>query len=144
MKIFLQLSFLFRIVAAVELVYAALALLIPPSQVQAWTGWVLTPDGLWIVKLLGVALFAQAWVAWSLRDTPHLAVAKALALYQLGSASADWIMWLVLADQGVFSTVAGRAGVIASIPTHYGLGILLVLAIHAASRASAPAPPATA
>jgi hypothetical protein len=69
-----------------------------------------------------------------LRDAPHLGVARALALYQVGSATADWVMWLTLADQGVFSTLAGRIGVIASIPTHYVVGILLLVAVRMASR----------
>ena len=98
------------------------------------TGWVLSPDGQWVAKLLSVALASQAWVAWTLRDQPHLGVAKALALYQIGSATADWVMWLTLADQQVFSTVAARVGVLASIPTHYTIGVLLVLAIRAASQ----------
>ena len=129
-----QLPFLFRVVAGLELVYAAFAILTPPESVFAVTGWVLSADGLWIVKLLGFALLSQAWVAWTLRDQPHLGVAKALALYQVGSATADWVMWLMLADRGVFSTVAGRIGVIASIPTHYAVGILLLIGVHVASR----------
>jgi hypothetical protein len=51
-------------------------------------------------------------------------------------------MWLTLADQQVFSTVAARVGVLASIPTHYSIGLLLMLAIRAASqtrRAHVPA-----
>jgi hypothetical protein len=131
---FLQLPFLFRVVAALELVYASLAILTPPDSVFQLTGWVLSADGLWIVKLLGFALLSQALVAWVLRDAPHLGVARALALYQLGSATADWVMWLALADRGVFSTLTGRIGVIASIPTHYGVGILLLVAIRMASR----------
>lgn len=132
----IQLPFLFRVVAGIELVYASLAILTPPKAVFALTGWVLTADGLWIVKLLGFALLSQAWVAWTLRDAPHLGVARALALYQVGSATADWVMWMMLADQGVFSTVAGRIGVIVSIPTHYAVGILLLAGIRAAARAS--------
>jgi hypothetical protein len=137
MKKLIELPFLFRVVAALELIYAALAILTPPDSVFALTGWVLTADGVWIVKLLGFALLSQACVAWVLRDAPHLGVAWALALYQIGSATADWIMWLVLADRGVFSTITGRIGVIASIPTHYAVGILLVVAIGVSSRAVA-------
>lgn len=124
-----DLKFLFTLVAAVEAVYALTALLTPPGQIEAVTGWVLSADGKWLVKLLGFALASQAWVAWTLRRQPNLGVAKALALYQLGSATADWVMWLVLADQHVFSTTLGRALVIISIPTHYAIGLLLVRAI---------------
>jgi hypothetical protein len=139
-----ELGFLFTVVAVVEAVYALTALLTPPGQIEAVTGWVLSADGKWLVKLLGFALASQALVAWTLRRAPHLGVARALALYQLGSATADWVMWLVLADQHVFSTTLGQALVMISIPTHYGIGLLLVLAIRRAAtanaRAARPAP----
>ena len=80
------------------------------------TGWVLSADGQWLTKLLGLALAAQAWVAWTLRNQPHLGVAKGLAFYQLASATADWDMWIVLADQGIFSTTTGRVLVISIRP----------------------------
>jgi hypothetical protein len=130
-----DLGFLFVIVAAVEAVYALTAILTPPGQIEAVTGWVLSADGKWLVKLLGLALASQAWVAWTLRGRPHLGVAKALALYQLGSATADWVMWIVLADQGVFSTTLGQVLVTISIPTHYAIGLLLVRAIRLGSDA---------
>jgi hypothetical protein len=136
-----DLGFLFGVIAAVEAVYALTALLTPPGQVEAVTGWVLSADGKWLVKLLGLALASQAWVAWTLRHRPHIGVAKALALYQLGSATADWVMWIVLADQNVFSTTLGQALVMISIPTHYALGLLLVRAIRRASAPRADAPP---
>ena len=139
-----ELGFLFTVVAVVEAVYALTALLTPPGQIEAVTGWVLSADGKWLVKLLGFALASQALAAWTLRRDPHLGVARALALYQLGSATADWVMWLVLADQHVFSTTLGQALVMISIPTHYGIGLLLVLAIRRAAtanaRAARPAP----
>jgi hypothetical protein len=78
-------------------------------------------------------------VAWTLRDQPHLGVARGLAFYQLASATADWVMWIVLADQGIFSTTTGRVLVLVSIPTHYLLGVLLVRAIRRTP--TAPAPP---
>ena len=49
-------------------------------------------------------------------------------------------MWIVLADQGIFSTTTGRALVIVSIPTHYLLGLLLVRAIRSTPTAPAPTP----
>ena len=135
MKRLSDLGLLFSVVAVVEAVYAAAAILTPPGQIEAVTGWVLSADGKWLVRLLGLALASQAWIAWMLRHQPHVGVAKALALYQLGSATADWVMWIVLADQGIFSTTLGRALVIISIPTHYALGLLLVRAIRRASAA---------
>jgi hypothetical protein len=126
-----DLRFLFRVVVALELVYALVAVLTPPGQVETVTGWVLTADGQWLTKLLGLALASQAWVAWVLRDEPHLGVAKGLAFYQLASATVDWIMWIWLADDGVFSN--GQVIVVLAIITHYALGLLLVRAILANS-----------
>ena len=109
MRKLVQLPFLFRVVAGLELVYALLAILTPSHLVFDVTGWVLSADGLWIVKLMGFALLSQAYVAWTLRDSPHLGVARALALYQIGSATADWVMWLMLADQGSAWYVTGTS-----------------------------------
>ncbi|HJZ77845.1 MAG TPA: hypothetical protein VKE51_39220 [Vicinamibacterales bacterium] len=41
---------MFRVVAVVELLYAAVGLLTPPSMVFA--GWPLSPNGQWVTKLL--------------------------------------------------------------------------------------------
>lgn len=122
-----DLKFLFRVVAVVELFYALAGALTPPSLVQPLTGWVLSPDGQWVTKLIGMALASQAWVAWTLRDEPHLDVAKALAFYQIASATVDWLCWLAI--PGVFSLPAARVGVMVAIPTHYAIGLLLVVAI---------------
>ena len=137
-----DLRFLFRVVVGLELIYALVAVLTPPGQVENVTGWVLTADGQWLTKLLGLALFSQAWVAWVLRNEPHVGVAKGLAFYQLASATADWVMWLWLADDGIFSN--GNAIVVAAIMTHYALGLVLVRAIRRASTAAAHAPAAAA
>jgi hypothetical protein len=127
MKRLSNLGSLFTAVAVLELVYALVAVLTPPSQIEAVTGWVLTADGQWLTKLLGLALASQAWVAWTLRNDPHLGVAKGLAFYQLASATADWVMWIWLADEGIFS--GGTVIVVLAIVTHYLLGLLLVRAI---------------
>lgn len=132
-----DLGFLFAVVAVLEWIYAAIGILTPPGMVLSVTGWVLNADGQWLAKLLGVALAAQAWVAWTLRKDPHLGVAKALAFYQIASATVDWVMWLLLRDQGIFSTTAGRVGVLVAVPTHYLLGLLLVFAIRRASKGNA-------
>ena len=133
-----DLGFLFRAVAGLELVYAIVAVLTPPGQVENVTGWVLTADGQWLAKLLGLALFSQAWMAWVLRNDPHLGVARGLAFYQIASATADWVMWIWLSDDGIFSN--GTAIVVAAIVTHYALGLLLVAAIRRASTAAARVP----
>jgi hypothetical protein len=124
-----NLSFAFTLVAIVETFYALLAVFTPPDLVTPLTGWVLSADGQWITKLLGVALASQAWVAWTLRRTPHLGVAWALAFYQFASATVDWVMWLLLADEGIFSTPTARIGILIAVPSHYLLGLLLVIAI---------------
>jgi hypothetical protein len=141
MKRLSDFGLLFRVVAGLELIYALVAVLTPPSQVENVTGWVLTADGQWLTKLLGLALFSQAWVAWVLRNQPHLGVAWALAFYQLASATADWVMWIWLADDGIFSN--GTAVVVAAIITHYALGLLLVRAIRIASAAARTPEPAS-
>jgi hypothetical protein len=133
-----DLRLLFRLVVGLEVAYALVAVLTPPSQVENVTGWVLSADGQWITKLLGVALASQAWVAWTLRNEPHLGVAKGLAFYQLASATADWVMWIWLSDDGIFSN--GTAIVVAAIVTHDLLGLLLVQAIRNASRIRAYQP----
>ena len=81
---------MFRVVAVVELLYALVGLLTPPSMVFSVTGWMLSPDGQWVTKLLSVALGSQAWVAWTLRDKPHAGVAAALAFDQIFYESAGW------------------------------------------------------
>jgi hypothetical protein len=48
-----------------------------------------------------------------LRNEPHLGVAKGLAFYQLASATADWVMWIWLAGEGIFS--GGTAIVVVAI-----------------------------
>lgn len=142
MKRMWDLRLLFRVVVGLELVYALVAVLTPPGQVEAVTGWVLTADGQWLTKLLGLALASQAWVAWTLRNEPHLGVAKGLAFYQLASATADWVMWIWLADDGIFT--GGTVIVVLAIVTHYLLGALLVGAIRRASTTTAHVPePAT-
>jgi hypothetical protein len=129
MKKLIDLKVLFTVVAILELIYALIGTLTPPSMMQSVTGWVLTPDGHWATKLISMALASQAWVAWTLRKEPHLGVAKALAFYQIASSLVDVIMWITMADDGIFSTTAGKISVIASIPTHFSIGILLVIGI---------------
>jgi hypothetical protein len=121
-----DLRFGFVVVAVVEATYAVLGLL-PPSVLGAVTGWDINPDGQWVVKLLAVALASQAYVAWVLRHRPHRGVARGLAFYQFASATADWVVWLTI--PGVFATTQATIGVLIAIPTHYLLGLLLLLGL---------------
>lgn len=139
-----SLGTILTIVAVIEAIYALLGLFTPPGMVHTVTGWVLTPDGQWVTKLMGGALASQAWVAWMMRREPHLGVVKALAFYQIVSATIDWSMWLLLADQGIFSNTAARVGVIASIGLHYALGVSLLLALRSRSRALGSSTPGAA
>ena len=132
----LDLKLILTVVAIVEALYA-IAGLMPPHLVLPMTGWVLGADGQWITKLLAVALATQAVTAWVMRGRPHLGVAKALAFYQFASATVDWVIWLALASDGVFSNSQARAGVLLAIPSHYALGVWLSLGIRRASSAAA-------
>lgn len=121
----------FTLVAVVEAVYALIGLL-PPSVLTEVTGWHINPDGQWVVKLIAVALASQALVAWVLRNRPDRAVAGCLTFYQLASATMDWVVWLTI--PGVFATTQAKAGVLVAIPTHYLIGLLLILGIRASRR----------
>lgn len=133
-----ELGFLFRAVAIVELVYGLAGLLSPLEVMGALpgTGWVMSADGLWATKLLSVALLSQAWIAWTLRDQPHLGVAKGLAFYQVSSATADWVMWIALSGEGIFSTTLSQVMICVAIPTHYLIGLLLMQGIRSESARS--------
>jgi hypothetical protein len=127
-KRFVDLGFLFTVVAVLEFSYFGAAMM-PPGMIRPATGWVLGPDGHWITKLMGVALLTQAYIAWIFRKSPHLGVAKGLAFYQMASATTDWVMWLFMMDAGIFSNALAKATVVAAIVSHYLLGFLLVVAI---------------
>lgn len=133
MKRLLDLRLLFVMVAALEAGYFVAGMM-PPSMVRTVTGWNLSADGHWVTKLLGIALGTQAYVAWIFRRAPHLGVAKGLAFYQIASATMDWVMWLLLADAGIFDNALARATVTAAIVSHYALGVLLIAAIRRAPR----------
>jgi hypothetical protein len=126
-----DLRFGFAVVAVVEMLYALIGLL-PPSVLGAATGWNINPDGQWVVKLIAVALASQALVAWVLRHHPHRGVAGCLAFYQVASATVDWVVWLTIPD--VFATTQAKAGVLVAIPTHYLIGLLLILGIRTSRR----------
>lgn len=129
MKKLTDLKFLFTAVAVLEFFYFIAAML-PPSLIPLATGWNLGPDGHWIAKLIGLSLGTMGYMAWIFRKNPHLGVAKGLAFYQMASATMDWIMWLLMKDEGIFDNPLAQTTVIAAIVSHYFFGILLIIAIN--------------
>jgi hypothetical protein len=133
MKKLTDLKFLFTAVAILEFFYFATAML-PPSIIPMATGWNLNADGNWIVKILGLSLGVMGYFAWTFRKNPHLSIAKGLAAYQIASATMDWVMWIALKDEGIFSNSFAQTSVIIAIASHYLLGILLVIGINKAGK----------
>ena len=86
------------------------------------------------LKLLGVALGAQALTAWVLRRDPPVSVALCLAIYQIGATLVDIMLWRLLADQGIFAAPMARGMILLAIPTHLTLGMLLIAAASRSSR----------
>ncbi len=128
MKKLTDLKFLFTAVAILEFLYFATAML-PPSLIPATTGWNLGADGHWIAKLIGLSLGTMGYMAWIFRKDPHIGVAKGLAFYQMASATMDWVMWIVMKDEGIFGNSFAESTVIAAIASHYFFGILLIIGI---------------
>lgn len=127
---FFSLKFLLTLTAIVELFYV-LTTALPPSILELVTGWSLSPDGHWIVKILCAALLVQAYTAWTFRNDPPVGIVKILAFYQLASATIDWVLWLALRDQGIFSTTLAQTGIVLAVISHYALGFCLLAAIRA-------------
>jgi hypothetical protein len=136
MKALLDLRVLFVATAVLEAFYTAAALLTPPDLVSPLFGWNMSPDGHWALKLLGVALGAQALTAWVLRRQPTASIALCLAAYQIGATVVDIVMWQLLAERGIFDATVARSMILAAIPTHLFLGVLLIVA---AARTEHPA-----
>ena len=128
MKKLTDLKFLLTVVAVLEFFYFLTGMM-PPSLVRPITGWELNADGHWITKLISIALLTQAYIAWTIRKNPHIGIAKGLAFYQIASATADWVMWLVMKDDGIFNNSLAQVTVMCAIVSHYILGFLMVYAI---------------
>ncbi len=131
MKKLTDLKFLFTAVAILEFFYFVTAML-PPSLIPLATGWNLNADGHWITKLIGLSLGTMGYMAWIFRKDPHIRVAKGLAAYQIASATMDWVMWLVMGDEGIFDNTLAQTTVITAVISHYFLGILLIIGINKA------------
>ncbi len=76
----------------------------------------------------------MGYFAWIFRKNPLTSVAKGLAAYQMASATMDWIMWLVLEEEGIFSNAFAQTNVLIAIVSHYLLGILLLIGINKAGK----------
>ena len=133
MKKLTDLKFLFTAVAILEFFYFVAAML-PPSLIPIATGWNLNADGHWIAKLIGLSLGTMGYMAWIFRKKPHMGIAKGLAFYQIASATMDWIMWLVMKDEGIFESTFAQTTVIVAIVSHYFFGLLLVIGINKAAK----------
>lgn len=129
MKKLTDLKFLFTAVAILEFFYFATTML-PPSIVPLITGWNLNADGHWIAKILGLSLGVMGYIAWLFRKNPHLGIAKGLAAYQIASATMDWVMWLIMKDEGIFGNPFAQVSVVIAIASHYVLGVLLMIGIN--------------
>ncbi len=128
MKKLTDLKTLFIVVAVLEFFYFVSAML-PPGMIRPLTGWNLNVDGQWITKLIGLALVTQAYIAWIFRKNPPANVAKGLAFYQIASATMDWVMWLLLKENGIFDNPLAKTTVIIAIVSHYIIGLLLIAGI---------------
>lgn len=129
MKNFTDLKKLFTAVAILEFFYFFSSML-PPSVIPMVTGWQLGADGHWITKITGLALLFMGYIAWIFRKDPHIGVAKGLAAYQIASATMDWVMWLTMKEEGIFSNALAETTVIIAIASHYIFGILLIIGIN--------------
>ena len=128
MKKFTDLKLLFTVAAIMEFFYFVTCML-PPSIIPSLVGWNLIVDGFWLTKILGLSLGTMGYIAWIFRKNPNIGVAKALAFYQIASATADWVMWITFKDEGIFSDPVAQMTVIAAIVSHYLLGILIILGV---------------
>ncbi|MEM7298580.1 MAG: hypothetical protein AAF391_09985 [Bacteroidota bacterium] len=70
------------------------------------------------------------YMAWIFRKNPHIGVAKGLAFYQMASATMDWMMWIVMKEEGIFNNPLAHTTVIGAIVSHYFFGILLIIGIN--------------
>lgn len=128
MKKLTDLKFLFTVVALLEFFYFLCGMM-PPTLVAPVTGWNLNADGQWITKLVGLALGFMAYIAWVFRKNPTIEVARGLAFYQIASATIDWLMWLMMKDEGIFNNRLAQTTVTAAIVSHYIIGVLLFVGI---------------
>lgn len=115
---------LFIVVAIVEALYGLAGLGIPPSAIGSLLGWDLSPDGQWVTKLLGAALFTQAATAWFLRERATREVAVIFAAYQLLAVCIDAVVLTSL--DGALANPMARASALIAIPTHGIIGLLLL------------------
>jgi len=109
--------------------------IVPPEYTILTTGWDLSADGQFVLKCAGFSMLTQAYFAWMFRNERHIVIAKGLALTQFAIGNLNWIMFLLLRDEGIFSTgTQVKVFIMFTTVMHNVLGILLVLGIRKANK----------
>jgi len=104
--------------------------IVPPQFTILTTGWDLSADGQFVLKCAGFGMLTQAYLAWAFREDRDVRIAKGLALTQFAIGNLNWIMFLLLKDEGIFSTGAQvQIFIIFTTIMHNTLGILLIAGI---------------
>jgi hypothetical protein len=108
---------------------------VPPQFTILTTGWDLSADGQFVLKCAGFSMLTQAYLAWVFREDRDIRIAWGLAITQFAIGNLNWIMFLLLKDEGIFSTGA-QVKVFITFTTfmHNILGLLLIAGIMKAKR----------
>lgn len=130
----LDLKFLFIATGLSALAFFMMAV-VPPDYTILTTGWDLSADGQFVLKCAGFSMLTQAYYAWTFREERNTSIAKGLALTQLAIGNLNWIMYLLLKDEGIFSTgLQVQAMIIFTTFMHNALGVLLIAGVVRANR----------
>lgn len=109
--------------------------IVPPQYTILTTGWNLSADGQFVLKCAGFSMLVQAYYAWVFREERNIRIAIGLALMQLAIGNLNWIMYLLLKDDGIFSTgLQVKVFIIFTTFMHNVLGFLLVAGIVKANK----------
>lgn len=108
---------------------------VPPQFTILTTGWDLSADGQFVLKCAGFGMLTQAYLAWAFREDRDVRIARGLALTQFAIGNLNWIMYLLLKDEGIFSTgLQVKVFIIFTTIMHNVLGLLLIAGIRKAKR----------
>lgn len=104
--------------------------IVPPEYTILTTGWDLSADGQFVLKCAGFAMLIQAYYAWIFREERHIGIAKGLVVMQLAIGNLNWIMYLLLKDEGIFSSgLQVKVFIVFTTFMHIALGSLLIAGI---------------